>query len=90
MAVRGRGWLLASLLLAALDEALGCGRPALIELRVDPQAITPRQTIDEIRAAAEAMQVPVFANGILIHMFGVGLPASLIARAAARGSAIAA
>jgi acetolactate synthase I/II/III large subunit len=36
----------------ALDEALTCGRPALIELRVDPQAITPRQTIDEIRAAA--------------------------------------
>jgi acetolactate synthase-1/2/3 large subunit len=36
----------------ALDEALECGRPALIELRVDPQAITPRQTIDEIRAAA--------------------------------------
>jgi acetolactate synthase I/II/III large subunit len=36
----------------ALDEALGCGRPALVELRVDPQAITPRQTIDEIRAAA--------------------------------------
>jgi acetolactate synthase-1/2/3 large subunit len=37
---------------AALDAALGCGRPAVIELRVDPQAITPRQTIDEIRAAA--------------------------------------
>jgi acetolactate synthase I/II/III large subunit len=37
---------------AALDEALGAGRPALIELRVDPRAITPRQTIDEIRAAA--------------------------------------
>jgi acetolactate synthase I/II/III large subunit len=37
---------------AALDEALGAGRPALVELRVDPQAITPRQTIDEIRAAA--------------------------------------
>jgi acetolactate synthase-1/2/3 large subunit len=36
----------------ALDEALACGRPALVELRVDPQAITPRQTIDEIRAAA--------------------------------------
>ena len=36
----------------ALDEALGCGRPALVELRVDPRAITPRQTIDEIRAAA--------------------------------------
>jgi acetolactate synthase I/II/III large subunit len=38
----------------ALDEALACGRPALVELRVDPQAITPRQTIDEIRAAASA------------------------------------
>jgi acetolactate synthase I/II/III large subunit len=37
---------------AALDEALDCGRPAVIELRVDPQAITPRQTLDEIRAAA--------------------------------------
>ncbi len=37
---------------AALDEALACGRPAVIELRVDPQAITPRQTLDEIRAAA--------------------------------------
>jgi acetolactate synthase I/II/III large subunit len=36
----------------ALDEALSCGRPALVELRVDPQAITPRQTLDEIRAAA--------------------------------------
>jgi acetolactate synthase-1/2/3 large subunit len=39
-------------LAGALDEALACGRPALIELRVDPQAITPRQTLDEIRAAA--------------------------------------
>jgi acetolactate synthase I/II/III large subunit len=36
----------------ALDEALGCGRPALLELRVDPEAITPRQTLSEIRAAA--------------------------------------
>jgi acetolactate synthase I/II/III large subunit len=37
----------------ALDEALESGRPALLELRVDPQAITPRQTLDEIRAAAK-------------------------------------
>jgi acetolactate synthase-1/2/3 large subunit len=37
---------------AALDEALACGRPAVVELRVDPQAITPRQTLDEIRAAS--------------------------------------
>jgi acetolactate synthase-1/2/3 large subunit len=36
---------------AALDEALRCGRPALVELRVDPQAITPRMTLDAIRAA---------------------------------------
>jgi acetolactate synthase I/II/III large subunit len=36
----------------ALEEALTCGRPAVVELRVDPQAITPRQTLDEIRAAA--------------------------------------
>ncbi len=37
---------------AALDEALACGRPALVELRVDPQAITPRGTLDAIRDAA--------------------------------------
>src|SRR3954451_25059507 len=36
----------------ALDEALACGRPAVIELRGDPQAITPRETIYEIREAA--------------------------------------
>ena len=36
----------------ALDEALRCGRPALVELRVDPQAITPRGTLDAIRDAA--------------------------------------
>jgi hypothetical protein len=28
--------------------------------------------------------MPVFLNGILIHVFGVGLPAALFARAAAR------
>ena len=37
---------------AALDEALGAGRPALVHLRVDPEALTPRQTLSEIRAAA--------------------------------------
>jgi acetolactate synthase-1/2/3 large subunit len=36
----------------ALDEALGCGRPAVVELAVDPQAITPRATLDAIRASA--------------------------------------
>jgi acetolactate synthase I/II/III large subunit len=39
---------------AALERALGEGRPALLELRVDPEAITPRQTLSEIRAAAQA------------------------------------
>ncbi len=36
----------------ALDDALGAGRPALVELRVDPEAITPHQTLSEIREAA--------------------------------------
>jgi acetolactate synthase-1/2/3 large subunit len=36
----------------ALEEALAADGPALIELRVDPEAITPRQTLAEIRAAA--------------------------------------
>jgi acetolactate synthase-1/2/3 large subunit len=35
---------------AAFEEALGAGRPALLELRVDPEAITPRATLSEIRA----------------------------------------
>jgi len=36
----------------ALEGALAAGRPALLELRVDPEAITPRQTLSEIRDAA--------------------------------------
>ena len=39
---------------AAFDEALVCGRPAVIELRVDPEALTPRQSLSEIREAAQA------------------------------------
>jgi acetolactate synthase-1/2/3 large subunit len=34
---------------AAFEEALAAGRPALLELRVDPEAITPRATLTEIR-----------------------------------------
>ena len=37
---------------AAFERALAAGRPALIELRVDPEAITPKQSLSEIRAAA--------------------------------------
>ena len=32
--------------------------------------------------------LPVFANGILIHMFGVGLPTALIVRMGVRGDAV--
>jgi acetolactate synthase-1/2/3 large subunit len=39
---------------AAFDEALACGRPALVELRVDPEALTPRQTLTQIRESAQA------------------------------------
>lgn len=36
----------------AFDAALASGGPAVLELRVDPEAITPRQTLSEIREAA--------------------------------------
>ena len=39
---------------AAFEEALACGRPAVIELRVDQEALTPQQSLSEIRAAAQA------------------------------------
>lgn len=35
---------------AAFEEALAAGRPALLELPVDPEAISPRATLSEIRA----------------------------------------
>jgi acetolactate synthase-1/2/3 large subunit len=38
----------------AFEDALTCGIPALIELRVDPEALTPRQTLTEIREQALA------------------------------------
>ena len=39
---------------AAFDEAVAAGRPAVIELRVDPEALTPRQSLTEIREQAIA------------------------------------
>jgi acetolactate synthase-1/2/3 large subunit len=36
----------------AFERALGSGKPAVVALRVDKEAITPRQTISEIREAA--------------------------------------
>jgi acetolactate synthase-1/2/3 large subunit len=38
----------------AFERALAAGRPALLELRIDPEAITPRATLTEIREAARA------------------------------------
>jgi acetolactate synthase-1/2/3 large subunit len=37
---------------AALDRALGAGRPALLSLPVDPEAITPRTTLTGLRELA--------------------------------------
>jgi acetolactate synthase I/II/III large subunit len=36
----------------ALDRAFGAGVPAVLHLPVDPEALTPRHTLSEIRAAA--------------------------------------
>jgi acetolactate synthase-1/2/3 large subunit len=36
----------------AFEAALSAGAPALLELRVDPEALTPRQTLSELREAA--------------------------------------
>ena len=38
----------------AFDRALAAGVPAVIHLPVDPDALTPRKTLSEIRAEAEA------------------------------------
>lgn len=38
----------------ALAEARACGRPALIEIQTDPEAITTRTTLTQIREAAMA------------------------------------
>jgi len=38
----------------ALARAIASGKPAVIELRTDPQAITPNTTLDKIRATSLA------------------------------------
>jgi acetolactate synthase-1/2/3 large subunit len=38
----------------AFRRALSCGGPALLELRVDPNAITSRTSIDELRRTPDA------------------------------------
>jgi acetolactate synthase-1/2/3 large subunit len=39
---------------AAFDRAVQSGKPAVIEVRVDPQAITPNTTLDALRRQAQA------------------------------------
>jgi acetolactate synthase-1/2/3 large subunit len=36
----------------AFERARAAGKPSLIEIRVDPEALTPRQSLSQIRAAA--------------------------------------
>ena len=36
----------------AFERAMAAGTPALLELRLDPEAITPSATLSEIRAKA--------------------------------------
>jgi acetolactate synthase-1/2/3 large subunit len=38
---------------AAFQRALDAGKPAVIELELDPEALTPRQTLSQIRTAAK-------------------------------------
>ncbi|KAB2842842.1 MAG: thiamine pyrophosphate-binding protein, partial [Burkholderiales bacterium] len=38
----------------ALERALAAGRPALLALQLDPQAITPNASLDALRAAGRA------------------------------------
>lgn len=38
----------------AFEKCVAAGKPALIEVRIDPQAITPNTTLDKIRAGATA------------------------------------
>jgi acetolactate synthase-1/2/3 large subunit len=37
----------------AFERALASGKPAIIEMRIDPEAITPKTTLSAIRAAAQ-------------------------------------
>lgn len=37
----------------ALERAMASGKPALIELKTDPEALTPRQTLTQVRESAQ-------------------------------------
>lgn len=40
----------------AFERACNSGKPAIVELRVDPEALTPEQSLSEIRASATGCQ----------------------------------
>jgi acetolactate synthase-1/2/3 large subunit len=44
----------------AFSRALRARKPALIELRLDPEAISPRTTLSELRAASEAARPELY------------------------------
>ncbi|MEZ5849275.1 MAG: thiamine pyrophosphate-binding protein [Hyphomicrobiaceae bacterium] len=37
----------------AFERALASGKPSIIELKIDPEALTPRQTLSQIRASGQ-------------------------------------
>jgi acetolactate synthase-1/2/3 large subunit len=37
----------------AFERALAANKPAIIELKIDPEALTPKQTLSQIRKAAK-------------------------------------
>ncbi len=37
----------------AFERALNAGKPSIIEVKIDPEALTPRQTLSQIRAAGK-------------------------------------
>ena len=45
---------------AALDRALVAGVPTVLHLLVDPEALTPRQTLSELRADSESAEMQAF------------------------------
>jgi len=42
----------------AFERALAAGRPALLHVKVDPQALTMSATLDELRKQGQAARVP--------------------------------
>ena len=41
---------------SAFERAMAAGKPALIEIKLDPEALTIRQSLSQIRAAARESQ----------------------------------